>query len=100
VALIAFSVIVCGSLGFGAGWLIGKRLSVAVGIVAAFGAVVGWFFVAGVLLTQALATQSCTDCNDAGWAFLILDPLATIGFLVGLIPGMVAGRRAGRASTT
>lgn len=86
--------ILCGPFGVGTGWLIGRRLSLGARIVAAVGALVVWFVVAGVVITAMLGTQSCTDCNDAGWAFLILDPLATLGFMVGLVPGIVIGRRA------
>ena len=92
VGLVGFAIVVCGPFGFAVGWVIGNRLSVAAGLVAGFAAVIGWFVVAGILLTLVLSTQNCTDCNEAAWA-LILDPLATIGFVVGLVPGVVAGRR-------
>jgi hypothetical protein len=94
VALLALSIILCGPFGLGTDWLIGRRLPLGVGVVAAGAALVAWFVVGGVVITEALGTQRCTDCNDAGWAFLIFDPLTTLGFLVGLVPGIVIGRRA------
>jgi hypothetical protein len=84
--------IICAPFGVGIGWLIGRQLSKGLAVLASVAATIAWFYVAGTLVTHSLS-NNCTNCHSSDWAFLIIAPITTLGFVVGLIPGIVMGRR-------
>jgi hypothetical protein len=89
-----YKLLLSAPFGFAAGFALARRYRVAVALPVGLATGVAWFVLGAILDTQSLnaGCSSGSDCNSAAWAIIILGPINSILFAIGLVPGLLVGR--------
>jgi hypothetical protein len=92
--LFIYRLLLSAPFGFAAGFALARRYRMAIALPGALATCAAWFVFGAFLDTQSLnaGCSSGDDCNSAGWAILILGPINTILFAIGMAPGLLVGR--------
>jgi len=92
--LFIYKLLVSAPLGFAAGFALARGYRVAVALPVGLATGIAWFVLGAILDTQSLnaGCSSGSDCNSAAWAIIILGPINSILFAIGLVPGLLVGR--------